>query len=84
MDVQVQFWPDGVTVTATAGEPLLQVAARAGVEIPTGCLMGACHACVVDWELEPRAEPETVRACLTSIPAGVTTVTVYLYQDPTW
>ncbi|MFM7326844.1 MAG: 2Fe-2S iron-sulfur cluster-binding protein, partial [Nodosilinea sp.] len=29
------------------GEPLLQVAARAGVTIPTGCLMGSCHACEV-------------------------------------
>ncbi len=84
MGVQVRFWPDDITVTAGVGEPLLQVAARAGVVIPTGCLMGACHACVVDWELAPGAEPETVRACLSSIPSGVSTLNVYLYHDPTW
>ncbi|MCS6782153.1 MAG: 2Fe-2S iron-sulfur cluster-binding protein [Gloeomargarita sp. SKYBB_i_bin120] len=83
MTVEVRFLPDGVTVTATPGESLLSVAQRAGVVIPTGCLMGACHACVVDWE-SPTTELETVQACLTSIPAGVTHLTVYLDQDPTW
>ena len=84
MAVQVRFLPEDITVTATVGEPLLQVAARAGVVIPTGCLMGSCHACVVDWEIQPGAEPEVVRACLTSIPAGEATLTIHLYHDPTW
>ncbi|MEN9207858.1 MAG: 2Fe-2S iron-sulfur cluster-binding protein [Gloeomargarita sp. GMQP_bins_120] len=83
MAVQVRFLPDDVTVVATAGESLLGVARRAGVMIPTGCLMGACYACLVDWE-SPATGLETVQACLTSIPAGVTHLTVYLYQDPTW
>ncbi|MEN9216223.1 MAG: 2Fe-2S iron-sulfur cluster-binding protein [Gloeomargarita sp. HHBFW_bins_162] len=84
MPVQVRFLPDDITVSATVGEPLLRVAERAGVVIPTGCLMGSCHACVVDWELEPGAEPEVVRACLTSIPPGQAVLTVHLYCDPTW
>ncbi|WP_071455891.1 2Fe-2S iron-sulfur cluster-binding protein [Gloeomargarita lithophora] len=84
MAVQVHFLPEDITVTATVGEPLLGVAERAGVVIPTGCLLGACHACVVDWELAPGAEPEGVRACLTSIPAGVAMLIIHLYQDPTW
>ncbi|MCS7030973.1 MAG: 2Fe-2S iron-sulfur cluster-binding protein [Gloeomargarita sp. SKYG116] len=84
MAVEVRFLPDDVTVMATAGEPLLQVARRAGVVIPTGCLIGACYACVVDWESAATPEPETVQACLASIPAGVPYVTVHLYCDPAW
>ncbi|MEM9451172.1 MAG: 2Fe-2S iron-sulfur cluster-binding protein, partial [Cyanobacteria bacterium P01_E01_bin.6] len=48
MSVQVHFLPDDITVEASAGEPILQVAARAGIDIPTGCLMGSCHACEVE------------------------------------
>ncbi|WP_338038105.1 2Fe-2S iron-sulfur cluster-binding protein [Neosynechococcus sphagnicola] len=50
MTVQIHFLPDQVTITATPGEPFLQVAARAGITIPTGCLMGSCHACEIDIE----------------------------------
>lgn len=46
--VSVQFLPDDITVTAEVGEPLLKVADRAGITIPTGCLMGSCHACEVE------------------------------------
>ncbi len=84
MAVQVRFLPEDITVTATVGESLLQVAQRAGVVIPTGCLMGSCHACVVDWQTPAEAEPEVVRACLTSIPPGQEQVTIHLYHDPTW
>ena len=38
MSVTVHFLPDKVTVTAEPGEALLNVADRAGVTIPTGCL----------------------------------------------
>lgn len=48
MGVAVTFLPEGITVMAEPGELLLAVASRAGVEIPTGCLMGSCHACEVD------------------------------------
>lgn len=84
MAVQVRFLPENITVLASVGEPLLRVAERAGVGIPTGCLMGSCHACVVEWEAGAGEEPEVVRACLTSIPAGQATLTVHLYHDPAW
>ncbi|PSB54707.1 (2Fe-2S)-binding protein, partial [filamentous cyanobacterium CCP1] len=42
MSVQIHFLPDDVTIEATAGESILQVADRAGLSIPTGCLMGSC------------------------------------------
>ena len=48
MTVQVTFLPDNVTVEAKPGEPILAVAERAGIFIPTGCLMGSCHACEVE------------------------------------
>jgi ferredoxin len=93
-NTRITFWPDGVTVVAEAGEPLLAVADRAGVVIPTGCLMGSCHACEVDLTIEPTddtapetatpAEPQTVCACITGVPAGVARLAIDLSADPTW
>lgn len=79
MRVLVQFLPDEVTVEAQVGEPFLEVAQRAGVFIPTGCLMGSCHACEV--ELEGEGE---MRACITSVPPGRSHLSVNLFSDPTW
>ncbi len=80
MTVKIRFFPDDVTVTASAGEPLLAVAARAGVYISTGCLMGACHAC----EVVLSEEEEPVLACLKAVPAGRSHLEVHLFDDPTW
>jgi ferredoxin len=80
MAVIVKFLPDGVSVTAEVGEPLLEVADRAGVMIPTGCLMGSCHACEV--ELEGREDP--ICACISAVPSGADPVVINLYVDPTW
>ncbi|GAB4148469.1 MAG: 2Fe-2S iron-sulfur cluster binding domain-containing protein [Cyanobacteria bacterium J069] len=79
MSVEIHFLPDNVTVQAEAGEPLLVVAERAGVMIPTGCLMGSCHAC----EVEVNGE-ESVCACISAVPAGQAQLTINLYVDPTW
>ncbi len=79
MSVQVEFLPDGVTVEAEAGEPMLVVAARAGVTIPTGCLMGSCHACEVEL-----GDGTAVCACISSIPAGQAHLSINLYSDPLW
>jgi ferredoxin len=78
MSVTVSFLPDRITVTAVAGEPLLDVAERAGIDIPTGCMMGSCYACEVEVDGEP------VRACLASVPSGASTLTVRCYDDPIW
>lgn len=82
MSVQVHFLPNQVTIAAEPGEPLLTVADRAGVTIPTGCLMGSCHACEVD--LEAGADCESICACITAVPNGPTEITINLYADPTW
>ncbi|MEG4084972.1 2Fe-2S iron-sulfur cluster binding domain-containing protein [Microcoleus sp. POL10_C6] len=76
---KVCFLPDNVTVEAEPGELLLDVAKRAGVSIPTGCLMGSCHACEVEID-----QGDTICACISGIPAGKKQVTINLYVDPTW
>lgn len=86
MSVQIRFLPDDVTVEAEAGEPMLQVAKRAGLSIPTGCLMGSCHACEVEIvsEATPNAEGKMICACITAVPAGRSHLTINLYIDPNW
>jgi ferredoxin len=79
MTIRIHFLPDNVTVDAEVGEPLLDVAERAEVLIPTGCLMGSCHACTVELE-----DGEIIRACLTSVPPGKDELTINLFSDPTW
>ncbi len=79
MSVEIRFLPDDVTVQAEVGEPLLAVADRAGLSIPTGCLMGSCHACEVELE-----SGETICACISSVPPGQTEMTINLFVDPTW
>lgn len=80
MTVKIRFVPDNVTIDAEVGEPLLEVAERAGVSIPTGCLMGSCHACEV--EIEGSAEP--ICSCISAVPPGQPELTINLYVDPTW
>lgn len=79
MTVRVCFLPDDITVDAEVGEPLLDVAARAGVFIPTGCLMGSCHACSVEVE-----DGDIIRACITAVPPDPKELTINLFSDPTW
>jgi ferredoxin len=79
MTVHIQFLPDNITVKAEVGEPLLRVAERAGLTIPTGCLMGSCHACEV--EIDGK---ETVCACINAVPPGQSQLTINLFVDPTW
>ncbi|MEB3273519.1 MAG: 2Fe-2S iron-sulfur cluster-binding protein [Prochlorothrix sp.] len=78
MTITVRFLPDNVTALAEPGEPLLDVASRAGITIPTGCLMGSCHACEVEMDGEPRC------ACLTAVPPKESELVVDLYGDPNW
>ena len=79
MSVSIRFLPDDVTINAQAGEPMLQVAERAGVFIPTGCLMGSCHACEVEIE-----GGEAICACISAVPGDRTELTINLYADPNW
>ncbi|MEB3227225.1 MAG: 2Fe-2S iron-sulfur cluster-binding protein [Synechocystis sp.] len=79
MAVTVRFLPDDITAIAEVGEPILTVAERAGVFIPTGCLMGSCHACEVEL-----GDGTPICACISAVPIGVTELEINLYDDPTW
>ncbi|AFZ46153.1 ferredoxin [Cyanobacterium stanieri PCC 7202] len=79
MSVRVKFLPDNITTEAQAGEPLLEVASRAGVFIPTGCLMGSCHACEVEI-----GDGDIICACISAVPAGEEELTINVYSDPVW
>ena len=79
MTVKIKFIPDGITIDAEPGEPILDVADRAGITIPTGCLMGSCHACEVEID-----EGQTICACITAVPRDRKELTINLYVDPTW
>ena len=79
MSVKVHFLPDDIVIDAKPGEPMLQVAERAGVFIPTGCLMGSCHACEVEL-----GDGTTICACISSVPLDAKELTVNLYDDPVW
>ncbi len=79
MSVRIRFLPDDVTVDAEVGESLLDVADKAGVFIPTGCLMGSCHACTVELD-----DGNIIRACITSVPPKDEELTINLFSDPTW
>lgn len=63
MSVSVLFLPDRTLVPAQPGEPLIDVAARAGVSITTVCKVGACQSCRV--KISGQELP--VRACLETI-----------------
>lgn len=77
--MKIIFLPDNITAEAEPGEPLLEVAQRAGVFIPTGCLMGSCHACEVELE-----DGTPICACITAVPRGKEELTINLYSDPIW
>lgn len=77
--MQIHFLPDKITVEAEPGEPLLEVVERAGLSIPTGCLMGHCHACEVEID-----DGHVICACITAVPAGKKEMTINIAFDPVW
>jgi ferredoxin len=79
VSVLIRFLPGNIEVEAEVGESLLTVASKVGIDIPTGCLMGSCHACEVEIE-----EVGDICACITAIPPGFKELTVNLFSDPTW
>ena len=77
--MKIKFLPDNITVEAQPGESILEVAERAGIFIPTGCLMGSCHACEVELE-----DGTSICACISGVPRNKEELTINLYSDPIW
>ena len=55
-------WPNGNCSFVQTGEDWLKVALEAGVDIPTGCLVGSCGACEIE------VNGEVIRACIKTVP----------------
>ena len=72
-------WPNNIETFASEGDDWFLTAAKAGLEIPSGCLTGSCGACEID------VNGETVRACISCI-KGVKglNLNVSLATDPFW
>ncbi|AFY99176.1 2Fe-2S iron-sulfur cluster-binding protein [Calothrix sp. PCC 6303] len=79
MSVSIRFLPDNITVEAEVGESLLDVADKVGVFIPTGCLMGSCHACTVEI-----VGGDVIRACISPVPPASEELVIQLFSDPSW
>jgi len=54
-------WPNGKSTYVEVGECWLDVAHKAGISIPTGCLGGSCGACEIE------VNGEVIRACISSV-----------------
>lgn len=78
MTVQVHFLPDDVLIEAQPGEAVLDVAERAGLFIPTGCMMGSCHACEVEL-----GDGTPICSCITAIP-DQDSLTINLLDEMIW
>ncbi|MFB6277268.1 MAG: 2Fe-2S iron-sulfur cluster binding domain-containing protein [Halothece sp.] len=78
MSVQVHFLPDDVLIEAQPGEAVLDVAERAGLFIPTGCMMGSCHACEVEL-----GDGTPICSCITAVP-DQETLTINLLDEMIW
>ena len=73
------IWPNNIETYVAEGEDWLSTAAKAGLEIPTGCLTGSCGACEID------VNGETIRACISNIKKGKEcSLKVSFTTDPFW
>ena len=73
------IWPNNIETYVTEGEDWFSTAAKAGFEIPSGCLTGSCGACEID------VNGETVRACISNIEIKKgSQLNISLTTDPFW
>ena len=73
------IWPNNSETIVSEGDDWFSCAEKAGLEIPTGCLIGSCGACEID------VNGETVRACIRDIKSNrKSLLKVSLTTDPFW
>ena len=79
MSVIITFLPDNIKIVAEPGESILEVAQKAGVFIPTGCLMGSCHACEVELD-----DGTSICSCITAVPSDQKELSINVFSDVSW
>ena len=73
------IWPNNSETIVSEGDDWFSSAEKAGLEIPTGCLIGSCGACEID------VNGETVRACISDIKSNKKSLLkVSITTDPFW
>ena len=73
------IWPNNSETFVSEGDDWFSSAAKANLEIPTGCLTGSCGACEID------VNGKTLRACISNIKSNKNcTLKVSLTTDPFW
>jgi len=73
------LWPNNIETFVSEGDDWFSSAAKAGLEIPTGCLTGSCGACEID------VNGVTIRACISEIKdSKECSLKVSLTTDPFW
>ena len=73
------IWPNNSETVVSEGDDWFSSAEKAGLEIPTGCLIGSCGACEID------VNGETVRACISDIKSNKKSLLkVSITTDPFW
>ena len=73
------IWPNNKETFVSEGDNWFSSAEKAGLEIPTGCLIGSCGACEID------VNGKTVRACISDIKNNKKSLLkVTLTTDPFW
>ena len=72
-------WPSGKRSIVHEGEAWLDVASKAGVDIPTGCLAGSCGACEIE------VDGKIIRACISKISTiDGAILNIEFPSDPYW
>ena len=82
MEVNSEFayiWPNGKKTIVESGSGWLEIANKADITIPTGCLCGSCGACEIE------VNGEVIRACINKIPEDKSgELRVEFIYDPYW
>eukprot|EP00898_Chlorokybus_atmophyticus_P007790 jgi/Chlat1/8011/Chrsp7S07758 len=92
-ELTVVFLPEEVYTTARAGENIMEVAERCGIQVPHSCMQGYCGTCELEVTKHTAddanshaqtSSPVVVRSCIAAIPSGYKRVVVSAIEDPYW
>lgn len=83
---KVLFIPDNAQISASPGEPLSEVARRAGVDIIESCGVGDCGTCEVMMVEQATGDRVYLKSCVAKIPKDDKTLIIDTVGDsiPPW